>query len=75
MNNLIQRRGEVTEDLVNNDYRILHVLAPLANLVGYSTDLRTMTSGTASFSMELDHYAKLSEEEERKIIQKKTGLL
>jgi elongation factor G len=35
---------------------------PLANLFGYTTDLRGATSGTASFSMEFSHYAPVREE-------------
>ena len=35
---------------------------PLANLFGYTSDLRSATSGTASFSMESSHYAPVPEE-------------
>jgi elongation factor G len=32
---------------------------PLAEMFGYATDLRSMTSGRATYSMEFDHYAEL----------------
>jgi elongation factor G len=35
---------------------------PLANLFGYTNDLRSATAGTASFSMEFSHYAAVREE-------------
>jgi elongation factor G len=35
---------------------------PLANLFGYTTDLRGATSGTASFGMQFSHYAAVREE-------------
>ena len=35
---------------------------PLANLFGYTSDLRGATSGTARFSMEFSHYAPVKEE-------------
>ena len=35
---------------------------PLANLFGYTNDLRGATSGTASFSMEFSHYQEVREE-------------
>ena len=35
---------------------------PLAELFGYTTDLRGSTSGTASFTMEPSHYAEVKEE-------------
>ncbi|XP_052770157.1 ribosome-releasing factor 2, mitochondrial-like [Mya arenaria] len=72
---LFRRRGDVLEDSMQGGYRILHAQAPLANLVGYSTHLRTLTSGTASFSMELDHYKELSPDEEKKVITKQFGVI
>ena len=35
---------------------------PLAELFGYTSDLRSATGGTASFSMEFSHYAPVREE-------------
>ena len=35
---------------------------PLANLFGYTSDLRSATAGTASFSMEFSHYAAVPED-------------
>jgi elongation factor G len=35
---------------------------PLANLFGYTSDLRSATKGQASFSMEFSHYAPVSVE-------------
>ena len=32
---------------------------PLAEMFGYATDLRSMTQGRASYSMELSHYAEV----------------
>ena len=41
---------------------MLHAYIPLAELFGYTSDLRNFTSGTASFSMEPSHYAPVKEE-------------
>jgi elongation factor G len=35
---------------------------PLAELFGYTSDLRSATAGTASFSMEFSHYSPVREE-------------
>ncbi|MFB0537861.1 MAG: elongation factor G, partial [Anaerolineae bacterium] len=35
---------------------------PLAEMFGYATDLRSMTQGRGTFTMEFDHYAEVSEE-------------
>ena len=36
--------------------QIVHAMVPLAETFGYSTDLRSLTQGRASYSMEFDHY-------------------
>ena len=57
-----RRRGLIEE--TSEDKGIAQVMAkiPLANLFGYTNDLRSATSGTASFSMEFSHYAPVREE-------------
>ena len=44
--------------------RVAQVMAkvPLANLFGYTSDLRSATKGQGSFSMEFSHYARVSAE-------------
>jgi elongation factor G len=57
-----RRRGMIEE--TSEDKGIAQVMAkiPLANLFGYTNDLRSATAGTASFSMEFSHYAPVREE-------------
>jgi elongation factor G len=57
-----RRRGMIEE--TSEDKGVSQVMAkiPLANLFGYTSDLRSATSGTASFSMEFSHYASVREE-------------
>jgi elongation factor G len=57
-----RRRGLIEE--TSEDKGIAQVMAkiPLANLFGYTNDLRSATAGTASFSMEFSHYAPVREE-------------
>lgn len=59
----ISRRRGVIQDSVTNLGRVNitgHI--PLAELFGYTTDLRGSTQGTASFTMEFSHYAEVKEE-------------
>ena len=65
---IVNRRGEIKQLLTKNNERILVSLTPLAELVGYSTVLRTMTSGTATFDMELNHYCQLTADEQHKVL-------
>ena len=55
---LNSKRGRVEsmEDLQNNIKQIT-AYTPLGEMFGYTTNLRSMTQGRASSSMELDHYA------------------
>ncbi|WP_020475198.1 elongation factor G [Zavarzinella formosa] len=58
----INRRRGVIEEITSEKGRgIIRAKVPLANLFGYTSDLRGATSGTASFSMEFSHYAEVNE--------------
>src|SRR5947209_8005215 len=57
-----RRRGEILNLLSDKGRCQLHAYIPLASLFGYTSDLRNVTSGTASFSMEPSHYAPVKEE-------------
>jgi elongation factor G len=43
-------------------FQAVRGLVPLAEMFGYATDLRSMTQGRGTFTMEFDHYAELSAE-------------
>lgn len=60
--NISSKRGLIEE--TSEDKGVAQVVAkvPLANLFGYTSDLRSATKGQASFSMEFSHYAPVSVE-------------
>jgi elongation factor G len=57
-----RRRGEILNFSSDKGRCQIHAHVPLAELFGYTSDLRNVTSGTASFSMEPSHYAPVKEE-------------
>jgi elongation factor G len=57
-----RRRGEILNLSVDKGRCQLHAYVPLAELFGYTSELRNSTSGTASFNMEPSHYAPVKEE-------------
>ncbi|MDZ7611618.1 MAG: elongation factor G [Candidatus Moranbacteria bacterium] len=60
---LNSKRGQIEEMEDRGEGRaktkVIHALVPLANLFGYSTQLRSMSQGRANYSMEFDHYAEV----------------
>ena len=59
---LNKRRGEILNAALDKGRCMIHAYVPLASLFGYTSDLRSATSGTASFVMEPSHYAPVKEE-------------
>ena len=57
-----RRRGEILNSVLEKGRAALTAYVPLASLMGYTSELRNFTSGTASFSMEPSHYAPVKEE-------------
>ena len=57
-----RRRGEILNSMLDKGRCQLHAYVPLAELFGYTSELRNFTSGTASFTMEPSHYSPVKEE-------------
>lgn len=56
VSNLISRRGKVLDMNVRTGWKTIESRVPLANMFGYSTDLRSATQGRATYSMQFSHY-------------------
>jgi len=74
LSDLAQRHAHINAINDRQNARIVTARAALAELRNYSTTLRTITSGLASFSMELAYYEQMSKENERKTVHAITGL-
>jgi elongation factor G len=53
---LNSKRGKVLGMDSRGGFQVVTALLPLANMFGYATDLRSMTKGRASFTMQFKHY-------------------
>lgn len=73
ISDLSLRRSQIGDTQSKAELRVIHALTPLSELVNYSTYIRTLTSGTASFTMEFDSYRLMSDSDRNKAIQKMTG--
>ena len=71
---LNKRRGQVEgmED-ARSGARVIKAMVPLAEMFGYVTALRTITSGRATSSMEYDHHAPLSSSIARTVLDEIKG--
>ncbi len=72
---LNRRRGHVTGSDERGGTQIIRANVPLAEMFGYISDLRSMTSGRASSSMEFSHYAEVPAQIAQEIIAKSAGRL
>lgn len=67
------RRGQVQSMFERAGDRVVEALVPLSEMFGYVGDLRSKTSGQASYSMEFDSYAEVPQNVADEIIKKVRG--
>uniref|UniRef100_A0A8D0FUH3 Elongation factor G2 n=1 Tax=Strix occidentalis caurina TaxID=311401 RepID=A0A8D0FUH3_STROC len=72
---LAQRRGSIQEIQSRQDNRVVVAAVPLAETMGYSTVLRSLSSGSATFSLELASYQALNSQEQSALLQRRMGLV
>jgi elongation factor G len=69
LGNLNSRRAQITG--IQSRYggiQTIRACVPLAEMFGYATQLRSMTQGRGTFSMEFDHYDQVPRERAEAII-------
>ncbi|WP_430228243.1 elongation factor G [Nocardioides coralli] len=67
------RRGQVRNMEERHGDRVVDALVPLSEMFGYVGDLRSKTSGQASYSMEFDSYAEVPQSIADEIVKKVRG--
>ncbi|XP_060617645.2 ribosome-releasing factor 2, mitochondrial [Anolis sagrei] len=75
LGDLAQRRGSIQEIQSRQDNKVVIASVPLAEMMGYSTHLRSLTSGTATFTLELASYQAMSLPEQMALLHKRSGLV
>ncbi len=68
MGNVSSRRGRVEGTEMRGLDHIIHAFVPLAEMFGYTTDLRSRTQGRGMFTMQFDHYEEVPRSVSEKII-------
>jgi len=56
---LNSRRGQIQGQDMRGNANVINAMVPLANMFGYVNNLRSMSQGRATFTMQFDHYAQV----------------
>jgi elongation factor G len=70
---LNSRRGRIMGMDSRAGAQVVSSMVPLANMFGYSTDLRSATQGRATYAMTFDHYEPVPKSVSDEIIAKIKG--
>ncbi len=65
---LQQRRAKIEEVKARGDLQIVNAEVPLAEMFGYATQLRSLTQGRGTHTMQFSHYARLTPEVQEHIL-------
>ncbi|ALM82322.1 elongation factor G [Bordetella sp. N] len=75
MGDLSSRRGMVQgmDDIAGGGGKLVRAEVPLSEMFGYSTSLRSLTQGRATYTMEFKHYAEVPKQIADEVIAAKTA--
>ncbi|WP_316823365.1 elongation factor G [Pedobacter gandavensis] len=68
-----RRRGQLLGMDTRNGSQVIKATVPLSEMFGYVTQLRTITSGRATSTMEFDHYAPAPKNVQDEVVAKSKG--
>jgi elongation factor G len=68
--NLNARRGRIEGMEMRAGAQVVRAFVPLASMFGYTTELRSMTQGRATSTMEFSHYEPLPENLAKELVAK-----
>ncbi|MFA6447819.1 MAG: elongation factor G, partial [Patescibacteria group bacterium] len=69
MGDLNSKRGQIQSTEDRSGVKVITAEVPLAEMFGYATNLRSMTQGRGSSTMEFDHYAPVPNVVQQQIIE------
>ena len=67
------RRGRIEGMEARSGVQVVHSYVPLAEMFGYSTDLRSKTQGRGTYVMEVDHYEPCPKSVQEKVLAGKAA--
>ena len=73
LGDLSSRRGKIGGMTQRGEAQVIGASAPLAEMFGYSTVLRSLTQGRAVYTMQFSHYAEVPKSKADEIVSKLKG--
>ncbi|MGH2810862.1 MAG: elongation factor G, partial [Actinomycetota bacterium] len=73
MGDLNSRRGRIEKMDHRGDTQVVRALVPLAQMFGYSTDLRSNTQGRATYTMQFHSYQEVPKSLAEEVVKKVRG--
>jgi elongation factor G len=66
--NLLAKRGLITDCWIHGNMQVIDAKAPLVEMFGYSSEIRSLTAGRGTFTMEPLNYEKVPEQIAKQIL-------
>ncbi len=73
MGDLNSRRGRIQGMEMRGNAQVINCFVPLAEMFGYATDLRSMTQGRATYTMQFSHYEPVPANISEQILKLRAG--
>jgi elongation factor G len=74
INDLNSKRAKINGVESRNNYQVIKAQVSLAEMFGYSTDLRSATQGRATFTMQFSSYDRVPENKAEAIVRRIRGI-
>ena len=74
INDLNSRRGRIQGMEARKGLQVIACTAPMAEMFGYATSLRSVTQGRGNFSMQFSHYQEIPKAISQEIVARITGV-
>jgi elongation factor G len=70
---LNSKRGQIQEMADRGNIKVVRAFVPLAEMFGYATNVRSLTQGRASYSMEFAEYQEVPRNVAEQVIKERQG--
>jgi elongation factor G len=73
INDLNSRAGRIENMEIDKNLKIIHAFAPMSEMFGYTTGLRSMSQGRANYTMQFYRFESLSKQKQQALVDRIMG--